>query len=219
MTLPHATAADLLNQRTIALAAMSQAVFLVNAIAMKGRADESDGRVLVECLFASPAAHDTDCSLYGDPAGLKTGLRTGIRLLSAPHEQELRAMMIYSSGLLTLENKLQQQRPMLEKLGEGIHRIDKQRQYFGDVMHPSVTAAIADLYGETVSTIKPRIIVRGKSEHLSRSENPRMVRTLLLAGLRSAHLWKKSGGSRLNLFLKRKTLIQEMQRILDSIQS
>jgi len=92
-----------------------------------------------------------------------------------------------------------------------MQRITQQRQYFGDAMHTNIIAAIADLYGETLSTMKPRIIVRGKSEHLSQSCNTERVRTLLMAGLRAAHLWHQHGGGHMSLLLRRKALLRELK--------
>jgi len=121
--------------------------------------------------------------------------------------------MTYSAGLLSLDRRLAKDAVLRNHLGEGIRRITKQHRYFGDAMHTSVVAAIADLYGETISTMKPRIIVRGKSEHLRQPANTQRVRALLLAGLRAAHLWHSHGGGHMTLLIRRKALLHEVEQL------
>ncbi|MBN4073466.1 high frequency lysogenization protein HflD [Mariprofundus ferrooxydans] len=206
-----------LSQRVIALAAMTQAIYLVNGIARKGTADTEDCRVMMESIFAdgleSPnhGRHQSVADLYGGLHHLDTGLRICSKLLQGEKIADAKDLMIYSVGLIALENRLRKNAPMRQKLADGMQRISHQRQYFGDAMHHNVTAAIADLYGSTISTMKPRIIVRGKTEHLSQSVHTQRVRALLMAGLRAAHLWHQHGGGHLNLLLRRKALLRELE--------
>ncbi|MCB1807912.1 MAG: DUF489 family protein, partial [Candidatus Competibacteraceae bacterium] len=53
--------------------------------------------------------------------------------------------------------------------------------------------------------------------HLNRPDNANRIRTLLLAGLRSAVLWRQKGGGRLTLLLRRKALLAQAQAMLDSL--
>jgi len=124
-------------------------------------------------------------------------------------------LMTYSAGLLSLERKIAKDAAIRQTLGSGMQRITHQKLYFGDAMHSNIIAAIADLYGETISTMTPRIIVKGKSAHLSQQANTRRVRALLMAGLRAAHLWHAQGGSHINLMFRRKALIREMEILLE----
>jgi len=205
-----------LTQRVIALAAMTQAIYLVNGIARKGVADTEDCRVLMESIFTEGSdshdqSHQSIADLYGGVPRLKTGLRTCSSLLRGEKIPDAKDLMIYSASLIALQRKLAKNAPMRQRLADGMQRISHQRQYFGDAMHHNVIAAIADLYGSTISTMKPRIIVRGKSEYLSQSSQTQRVRALLMAGLRAAHLWQQHGGGHLNLLLRRKALLRELE--------
>jgi len=207
-----------LTQRATALAAMTQAIYLVNGIARKGVADTEDCRVLMESIFAEGAdsqdqSHQSVADLYGGVAHLKTGLRICSSLLRAEKTPDAKDLMIYSASLIALQRKLGKNTAMCQRLADGMQRIGHQRQYFGDAMHHNVIAAIADLYGSTISTMKPRIIVRGKSEHLSQSAHTQRVRALLMAGIRAAHLWHEHGGGHLNLLLRRKALLRELEAL------
>jgi len=207
---PHTTA---LSQRATALAAMTQAIYLVNSIARKGVVDTEDSRVMMESIFSEASTHPnhTVLDLYGGVQRLDTGIRICIKLLQGEKLPEAKDLMLYSAGLTALERRLAKDAAMRQKLADGMIRIGNQRQYFGDAMHHNVIAAIADLYGDTISTMKPRIIVRGKSEFLSQTDNTQRVRALLMSGLRAAYLWHKHGGGHLSLLLRRKALLRELE--------
>jgi len=203
-----------LTQRAIALAALTQAVYLVDCIARKGAMDTEDCKILMESMFAEPQPNEHGIAQpYGNASGLATGLRICIELLKGNNLSQAKALMVYSGGLMTLERRLAKNISMRHKLAEGMRRITHQKQYFGDSMHNNVIAAIADLYGETISTMKPRIIVHGKAEYLNQSANTQRVRALLMSGLRAAHLWHKQGGGHLNLLLRRKALLHELEML------
>jgi len=204
-----------IRQRAIALAAMTQAVYLVDGIARKGISDADDCQTMISSLFADLSRPDMDAlQLYGGTAKLQTGLRICSSLLSGNELPQNKALMTYSAGLLTLERKVAKDEALRQTLGSGMQRITGQRQYFGDAMHPNIIAAIADLYGDTISTLKPRILVRGKTEYLSQQANTRRVRALLMSGLRAAHIWHQHGGGHLNLMFRRKALVREMDRMI-----
>jgi len=207
-TSSHTTA---LSHRTTALAALIQAVYLVDSIARKGLSDNDDCRVLIEGVFSQDK--DTPAALFGGIAGLNTGLRVSSQILGGDDLPQSKTLMTYAAGLLSIENKLAKNAEMRGNLADGMTRINKQKQYFGDAMHSNVIAAIADLYGTTISTMKPRIIVRGKTEFLSQSDHTRRVRALLLAGLRAAHCWRAHGGGHLTLLLRRKALLRELKQL------
>jgi len=205
----HTTA---ISQRAAALAALTQAVYLVDGIARKGIVDSDDCTVLLESLFIDAhGVENTVCSMYGGVQGLNTGLRTCSELLQGNKLPQAKVLLVYSGGLMRLERRLAGNAAMQLKLADGMKRIASQRQYFGHAMHSNVIAAVADLYGETISNMKPRIIVRGKAEYLSQTANTQRVRALLMAGLRAAHLWHKHGGGHINLLLRRKALLRELE--------
>jgi len=209
-----------LHERALALAAMIQVAYLVRGIARKGSADRNEvNTCLSSILVASEGKTAVHAEhLYGNALKLRTGLILLQRLLHGETiKNDLNAakeIIAYCAAMMTLEKKLSHDKATLAKLGEGMGRIHKQCEYFGDVMHENIIAAIAGLYGETISTLKPRIIVNGKSEFLSQRNNTNQVRALLLSGIRAAHLWRTQGGSHLQLLLRRRALAREAERIL-----
>jgi len=207
-----------LRNRMLALAAMVQAARLVQSIARKGIGDEVELTCAIDSILAVPGKEHLHAGhLYPEPRQLRTGLILLQRLLSGEvvgaDMKETRELMTYCSDLVSLERKLAHDKKMLARLGEGVARIRKQRDYFGS-MHDNVIAAVAGLYGETISTLTPRIIVHGKPEHLSQGSNTNKVRALLFAGIRAAHLWRVHGGNRLYLLLRRRKLGREVRLLL-----
>jgi high frequency lysogenization protein len=64
------------------------------------------------------------------------------------------------------------------------------------------------VYADTISTFRLRIQVSGNPSVLQREENAAKVRALLLAGIRSAVLWRQTGGRRWQLIFARKKVIR-----------
>jgi len=202
----------ILQGRAIALAAMVQAARVVDDVARKGSCDAEDFHTLVGSLFAS--RNGNPAGLYGDIGKLRVGLKLCSKILSGSELDRTKIIMGYVAGLMALEKKLSGQPNMLAEIGNGIERIRRQADYFGNPTHESVVAGLAALYGETLSTLTPRIIVRGKQEYLRHSSNTERVRTVLLAGIRAAHLWREHGGNRLTLLFQRKTILQQCDDLL-----
>jgi high frequency lysogenization protein len=73
---------------------------------------------------------------------------------------------------------------------------------------------IATLYTDTISGLSPRIVVNGKPQYLKLERTVDWIRTLLLAGLRSAVLWDQLGGGRFELLFGRKRIVREAESLL-----
>ena len=72
----------------------------------------------------------------------------------------------------------------------------------GEVCH-----SIAGIYADTLSQLRFRIKVTGSAQHLQDRQTADKVRALLLAGIRSAFLWRQLGGRRWKLVLQRRRLL------------
>lgn len=218
-TVTSSTHTTPLYQRAIALAALTQAAYLVDSIARKGAADAEDSKALLESIFFNQKECPSPAEIYGGLQALRTGIRSSHNILAGKSLPQSKMLMGYIAGLLAIEKRVSKNHDMCCKLADGIARIDKQKVYFGSATHSSIIAAVADLYGETISTVKPRIIVRGKSEYLSQNSNTQRVRALLMAGVRAAHLWHEGGGGHLTLLFRRKTLLRQLDQLQSSISS
>ncbi|MDQ6974144.1 MAG: high frequency lysogenization protein HflD [Mariprofundaceae bacterium] len=198
--------------RVIALAALMQAAKSVDDIARKGICDAEDFHALLHSLFAD--GQQSPELIFGGRHRLKTGLTLAKHLLSGEKIEQAKTAMSYTAGMMAVEKRLRKQPDMLQTIANSMARIEKQREYFGSISHESVVGAIADVYGDTISTLKPRIIVHGKPELLRQSINTNKVRALLFSGVRAAHLWQKHKGGHFRLLFGRKRLLHDIEQAL-----
>ncbi len=198
--------------RILALAALVQAVKLAQSIACKGMADETDMQACIGSLFGGRQADIAQA--YGELRCLCTGLRQLSFLLHGQELVQAKEMLTQLSGLIALERKLGKQPGMLNSMREGMERISRQAEYFDSILHENVMAGLAGLYGDTISTLKPRIIVHGRPVYLRQSANTNKIRALLLSGIRAAHLWRQNGGGHLKLLFSRRRLAHDVDLLL-----
>ena len=118
----------------------------------------------------------------------------------------------YAATLMHLERKLVRRDDLMRALREGIEAARTQRDHFG-LTHENLIGRLGDLYAETISTLRPRVMVQGEAMTLTDPGNANRVRALLLAGMRSTVLWRQSGGSRLKLVFGRQALIRAAEAL------
>ena len=205
---------DSAHTRVIALAALMQTSKLVDNIARKGICDSNDFHALIRSLFSDVTKPE---SLFGDSRQLRAGLLLSKHLLAGENVDQAKAIMAYTASLIAVEKKLNKNSELLQKIATGMQRIEKQAAYFGSPVHESVIGGIAELYGNTISTLKPRIIVHGKAEFLRQDSNTNKVRALLFSGIRAAHLWRQHKGGHFRLLFGRKKLLHDIENILKNI--
>lgn len=202
--------------RTIALAALFQAVDGVNQIASEGNVDQTILESAINSLLAEETASIED--LYGGISNLRTGLRSLMYQLGGGSlTQEGRPKNVeatrYTINLLYLEKKLAADPQGFRKLLDGISAAQEQLEFF-EPTHTNVIARLADTYTETISKIGPRIIIKGDQTHLGNPDNAAKIRVLLLAGIRAALLWRQAGGNRWKLLLARGAMQKEARHLL-----
>jgi high frequency lysogenization protein len=198
--------------RTIALAGLFQCVRLVQQTARGERRDATATAACLGSVFnTSPA---TTVAVYGDIASLRTGLEILLTQLGSDSARRDMELTAYAITLLHLERKLNRQPEMLRTLGDGIGKISAQTEFF-DQSHPTVIAALAELYSNTISTLQPRIMVKGEQSILTGTDSRNMIRALLMGGMRAAVLWRQCGGNRLQLLFRRKALLSVCTELLE----
>ncbi len=194
--------------RVIALAGVMQAANLVRNIARNGQLEANDFAVCMTSLLQVDAPSTVD--VYGGIDRLLTGLHLLEQQLHNPQDMELTRYVI---TLVRLERKLSRHDDLLALIGAGIQEVTQNLAHF-PVTHSNAIARFADLYLKTISTLSPRIMVSGVQAHLNNPENANRIRALLLAGIRSARLWRQCGGSRWGLLLRRNVLLRETRLLL-----
>ena len=196
---------------TLALAGVFQAASLVKQIANTGMANTAIIESSLETLFKFDAPTVED--VYGGIAGVGHGIRTLNKQLSTSREERDIEITRYVISMLVLEKKLSANRTMLNQIANTLDEIKAGLEYFS-LMHENTLLKIGQLYKDTVSHLTPRIIVSGEQPYLSNENNASRVRALLLAGLRSAILWRQCGGSRWMILFNRKSYLTESTLLL-----
>lgn len=196
----------------IALAGLFQAVRLVQQTATGGTCD---GMALTACLTGLfNTSPDSAASVFGELAGLVTGIDAALRQLEPAGAGRDLQLSRYAVTVLYLERKLSRRPGMLAAIADGIERARGQAKEQG-MTHPLVMARLAECYRQTLSTLRPRIIVSGEQTVLVAADNQQRIRTLLLAAVRAAVLWRQCGGGHLTLLLRRRALLRSLAQLQD----
>lgn len=201
-----------LTDRTLALAGLFQAARQVQEVARNGRADSAELETAMYSLFQTDPPDVA--ATYGNMAALRSGLYLLHTQFSGLARQREVDITRYVISLMHLERRLARRKEMLTTVHTGIERARRQSAHFS-ITHDNVIANLADLYAKTLSQLTPRIMVAGEPRHLAVPANANTIRALLLAGIRSAVLWRQCGGNRWQILFQRRALTQEAKRLLD----
>lgn len=203
-----------IHDRTLALAGVFQAAWLVHQIATRGMTDNAALEASINSVFIQDA--DAVEDVFGDTNGVITGLSVMKRQFSAGKESYDQQITQYVVSLLHLANKARKRPQLMDAIGQGLEEAGRQAESFHR-LHENVLAKLADVYQNTISTLPPKIIVQGQHGYLSNPDNANKVRSTLLAGIRAGILWLQCGGSRWQVLFRRKPYLEECSRILDRL--
>ncbi len=200
-----------LENQTLALAGMFQAVTLVDELALHGNCNP----VLFDCSFDSLFTVDaaTTEEALGNVNCLCQGLEALCNLLGGENRSPGRNIAYYLLSILKISMQVSRNRGLASELLDGLKNIEGNARDF-DMSRASVVNKVDGLYQDCISLLSPRIIVRGEQNYLRNSDNAARIRALLLAGIRSAVLWHQLGGSKWRLFWSRKKYVATARSLL-----
>jgi high frequency lysogenization protein len=207
----------LLEQQICALAGVAQAAKLVDQISKTGSYPleflESSVNSLFEFEPESPEA------IYGGVQGVKLGLHNLRIFLASNKATENHDIVRYVFGILHLERKFAGNAEMMSVVRSRLEHTSFRAEHFSGNVH-ELCNSISGIYQDTLSHMKYRIKVNGSAQHLQNPQNADLIRALLLAGIRSAFLWRQLGGTRIKLLLQRSKhlkVTQNLSRNLDVV--
>lgn len=197
--------------RALALAGVFNAAALVDEVAYRAEPDaETLDRALAPLFrFDAPDA----AAVVGGADGVRRGLEALVRALAAPRDPRDELIARYALGLLHFERLYSGDPAMQQELRTLLRRAQLQADASG-VAGEAVVGTLAEGWSKTLGTIRPRILVNGEPARLREARNVTLIRALLLAGLRSAVLWRQVGGSRWSLLFGRGALRRAAERLL-----
>ncbi|BCX82293.1 high frequency lysogenization protein [Methylomarinovum caldicuralii] len=199
--------------QAIALAGLSQAIDLVQQVAKTGEPDEAAMATSIASTLKVDAASTED--VYGGLKNLRPGLEILRRQLGAQGQIDPEHAR-YSAQLMLLQGKLSASTEARKRVRAGVERAAAIARDQG-VLDETVLEILADTYHEHISPLGPKIIITGERRHLSERSNACRIRALLLAGIRSALLWRQCGGARWKFLFNRKRLLHEVDSLLREI--
>ncbi len=206
---------DTIEQQTIALAGLFQALSLARQCAWQGRVETpEDLETSLNSLLVFDA-RDAE-SVYGNRTLLASGLKALLEQLGRMPSRITAEPARYAATLLYLERRLHSNRAAMDRLTRDIINI-RDRQHLNSITDPPLLEEFARIYSECVSPLGPKLMVNGEPAHLRDPENAARIRALLLAGLRSTMLWRHWGGNRLRMIVFRGRYRYRTRRILESI--
>jgi len=200
-----------LQEQLVALGAVFEAAVLADKIARTGQVSEAS----MGCMLGSLLVRDPKSTLDvygGDDLNLRDGYRALISSLERNPSALQREPLRYALAMIGLERQLDKRGDMLQVMGSRLDQIQQQVEHFG-LVHDNVIAACAGLYQDTISTFRQRIQVHGDMRFLQQPNNAAKIRALLLAGIRSARLWRQLGGHRWQLVFSRSKLLKELYEL------
>lgn len=200
--------------QTLALAALCQAVRLVQHIARGDELDQQELRCCLQSIVVQDAAEPVD--IYG--AALQqvaTGYHILLAQLSDQPKKDLE-LTRYVMAVLTLERRLAKSSRHLQAVGKRIERLQQQLMHF-QLLDETVLASMADIYVEQISPLGQRIQIAGVPAQLKQPLVQHKIRALLLAAIRAAVLWRQAGGRKYHFIFQRKTLLQETKSVLQQL--
>lgn len=200
-----------MSERVLALAGVVQALAQVRRIAETGEADGHVLGVALDSVFRIDA--DSAAAVYGGSAGVRQGLSI-LRdyFAGSARDDQLPRLAL---AVIQLERRFVRDDAMVERVRVGIERNVALAERQGS-MHPDVLAALGALYSETLSHLRPRVLVQGNPHYLGQAAVVSEVRAVLLAAIRSAVLWRQLGGSLWDFLLRRKEMSAAIRQHLGS---
>lgn len=201
-------------KEVIALAGILQAAELVEQLANTGNAPQDSFETsLGSILKTKPGTIE---EIYDGQVNFMPGLQLGFSTLKDMLEQKNNQgsqRLRYAIGLIHLQGKLQSNNDLMDVLGSRIDQMEAKLEHF-DLTHERTLASLASIYEDTLSTFRFRIQVTGNAIHLQNPLVVNKIRSVLLAGIRSAMLWRQMGGKRWHFVLCRKKLLTTLKTIV-----
>ena len=199
-----------MKEQAAALAGIFQAASLVDKLAKTGQLTEEELRPSIGSIFVTSPRNVEE--VYGSYHNLANGCKVLGAVLNRDSDMIQSDVIRYALGLIHLEKKLSRNKAMLNTLSQRLIRSGEQVEHFG-LLHDNVMSSLGSTYMDTISTFRTRIQVTGDMRYLQSTTNASKIRAILLAGVRSAMLWRQCGGSRWHLFMGRKKLLNALNQL------
>lgn len=197
------------DDRVLALGALLVALSQVRRIAETGQSDTATLQVALDSVFRLDAA-DTAAAVGGVDA-VRPGLRLLRDYLAGTNKDE--ALGKLAMAVMQLERRFVADAAMTERVRTGLRVLQGPVERLGSPHH-DVVAGLASLYADTISHLRPRVMVQGNPHYLGQAGVVAEIRALLLAALRAAVLWRQMGGSLWDFLFRRRDMAAAIDQLM-----
>ena len=200
--------------QTIALAGVFQAGALVADIAHGRPLDEPAMSATLGSLFETDP--DSVAGVFGGVERVRLGLLLVRDGLQRERQQAHGEVLRYALSLVQTERQFSRRSDLQDILHTRLARVAEQREHF-DLLHSTITGALASVYQDTLSTLRQRIQVVGSASALQDERNADRIRAALLGGVRASLLWRQTGGRRWRLLLNQSAAQRTADALVERI--
>lgn len=181
-------------------------------MAWTGKFDAASIKPCIKALWCTEA--DTVNDIYPHPEQtLRPGLIFMTRQLDSGMNNYDNETTRYLVLVMQLQKKLIRNNAMSTKLQQALNGLQA-HQAQHELSDEQIYPRLADVYQQTISQLRPRIMVNGDYSYLSNNDNANRIRVMLLAAIRAAVLWSQCGGTRVNLVLQRRELLKTAEQMV-----
>jgi high frequency lysogenization protein len=195
-----------MSTRVLALAGLVQALAQVRRVADTGQANAAILATAMDSVFRIDAP--SPIAVYGSVEALHPGLALLRDYFGSTQRDEQLPRLVLA--VMQLERRFVRDADMARRVQAGIREQAGNAERLGS-SHPDVMSSLGSLYAETLSHLRPRVLVQGNPHYLGQATVVAEVRAILLAAVRSAVLWRQCGGSLWDFLLRRRELLSAVK--------
>lgn len=197
-------------EQVIALAGIFQACQLVETLAKTGSIPNDRFEIAINSLFQTNP--ENTLSVFGSLDNLQLGFESMQELITLQSKAQNSDTIRYVIGVSHLSKKLIRNKKMLAEIATRLDQVNAQADHFSPT-HPNVSANLAQVYLDTISTFRHRVQVSGNPSYLRQDNIAEKIRCLLFAAIRASVLWLQLGGKRHHIIFHRKTILQILREL------
>jgi len=200
-----------MKQRILPLAGLAQCLRQIRRIAETGQTEASVLNAALDSIFQLEP--DSIAAVYGGLPALRPGLLLLREYLTSQGKDPQLPKLALS--VLQLERRFSSDEEMDAKVHQGIMNARLLAKQHASNTHPEVLTALGALYADTISHLRPKVMVQGNPHYLGQAPLVAEIRAILLAALRSAVLWRQLGGSYWDFAFRRRAMQEAIQAWLE----
>ena len=204
---------ETLKNQCIAMAAIIQAAHIADEIAVTGQYSEKHMKASVNSVFSVDTSNLAE--IYPDLSELKLGLQNLISIFNDGKTYTKSRVVRYTFAIIQLQLILERDPNMLMQIHEKLRIKNEQATDTVESIFNRCFQA-AEIYSTTLSKLRFKIYITGDRELISQNNNEKIIRAMLLAGIRAAFLWHQFGGRRWKLFFQRRKMVEVARNLSKS---